>query len=374
MRTVKKKYLHHESAEKHVTGKAVYINDMAVSDKMLYGKVVYSTEPHAKIIRCDIEKAKAVKGVHAILTHKDIPGHNQMGPVFHDEPCLAVDEVNCMGQAIVLIAAENESIALEAEKLIKITFKPLPAILDIPSAIKNDSKLAHTRKIERGDITLAFSKAKHILKGELHTGAQEHWYLEPQSALCVPGEDKEMMVYASSQNPAETQAIVAEVLGVRAKDVVCEVKRMGGGFGGKETQGNHVAAWAALLANKTKLPVLFHLFRDDDQKITGKRHPFFSTYRIAFDDKGIISAYEIDLNADAGHAADLSMAILERSMLHAENSYFIPNIKITGNGMAYQSFLQYCFSWLWRASGYGSHRTCYRLHRPFSEKRCHGNP
>jgi xanthine dehydrogenase large subunit len=343
MKTAKNKYLHHESAEKHVTGKAVYINDMAVSDKMLYGKVVYSSEPNAKIVSCEFEKAKALSGVHAVLTYKDIPGQNQMGPVFHDEPCLVVDEVNCLGQPIVLIAAENEAIALEAEKLIKITYKPLPAILDIATAIKKDSKIAPSRKIERGDVFTAFTKAKHILTGELHTGAQEHWYLEPQTALCVPGEDKEMMVYASSQNPAETQTIVAEVLGVKAKDVVCEVKRMGGGFGGKETQGNHVAAWAALLANKTRLPVLFHLFRDDDQKITGKRHPFFSTYKIAFDDKGVISAYEIDLNADAGHAADLSMAILERSMLHAENSYFIPNIKITATAWRTNHFSNTAF-------------------------------
>ena len=343
MKTVKNKYLHHESAEKHVSGKAVYINDMDSGSNMLYGKVVYSSQAHAKILSCDIEKAKELKGVHAILTYKDIPGQNQMGPVFHDEPCLAIDEVHCVGQPIVLIAAETEAIALEAEKLITITYKPLPAILSIDVAIKKDSRIAPTRKIERGDIATAFTKAKHIITGELHTGAQEHWYLEPQTALCIPGEDKEMMVYASSQNPAETQAIVAEVLGVHAKDVVCEVKRMGGGFGGKETQGNHVAAWAALLANKTRLPVLFHLFRDDDQKITGKRHPFSSAYRIAFDDKGIVTAYEVGLNADAGHAADLSMAILERAMLHAENSYFIPNIKITATAWRTNHFSNTAF-------------------------------
>lgn len=343
MKQTKEKYLHHESAVMHVTGKAVYVNDMEVSGQTLYGKVVYSPYAHAKIIGCDVSKAKQLKGVHAILTYKNIPGENQMGPVFHDEPCLAENEVNAIGQAIALIAADSEAIALEAEKLIEIKYKPLKPILDIKSAMVAGNRIAPTRLIRRGNLEKAFLKSKHVITGELYTGAQEHWYLEPQSALCVPGEDKEMMVYASSQNPAETQAIVAEVLGVSKKEVVCEVKRMGGGFGGKETQGNHVAAWAALLANATRQAVLIHLFRDDDQKITGKRHPFFSTYKIGFDNEGKITAYSVDLNADAGHAADLSMAILERSMLHAENSYFIPDVEITATAWRTNHFSNTAF-------------------------------
>ena len=338
-----KEVLFHESAEKHVTGKAVYVNDMNVSSQTLFGKVVYSSMPHAAIIKCDISKAKQLKGVHAVLTCEDIPGENQMGPVFHDESCLASDRVTCIGQAIVLIAADNEEIAREAEKLISITYKPLEAILDIETAIAHDSKLSPTRKIERGKTERSFRKAAHIITGELRSGAQEHWYLETQSALCVPGEDNELTVFASSQNPAETQAIVAEVLGVSRNNVVCEVKRMGGAFGGKETQGNHVAAWAALLANACKRPVLIHLFRDDDQKITGKRHPFLSHYKIGFDDDGYISAYSVDLNADAGHAADLSMAILERAMLHAENAYYIPNVLITATAWRTNHFSNTAF-------------------------------
>jgi xanthine dehydrogenase molybdopterin binding subunit len=175
------------------------------------------------------------------------------------------------------------------------------------------------------------ASAPNRIKGTLRTGPQEHWYLETQSALCVPGEDREMTVYASTQNPTETQAIVAEVLGVGKNDVVCEVRRLGGGFGGKETQGNHVSAWAALLAHATKRPVKIHLFRDDDQKITGKRHRYLSHYEVGFDDNGVIRSYIVDLNADAGWATDLSMSILERAMLHAENAYFLPNVRITGS-------------------------------------------
>jgi len=343
MKKTSEKYLHHESAEMHVTGKAVYVNDMDVCGQTLYGKVVYSPYAHAEITRCDVSKAKLLNGVHAVLTYKDIPGANQMGPVAHDEPCLAEKEVNSIGQPVVLIAADNEDIALQAEKLIVISYKQLKPVLDIKSAMAAESKIAPTRLIQRGDVKKAFAKSKHIISGELYTGAQEHWYLEAQSALCVPGEGKEMTVYASSQNPAETQAIVAEVLGVSKKEVVCEVRRMGGGFGGKETQGNHVAAWAALMANATRKPVLMHLFRDDDQKITGKRHPFYSTYKIGFDDEGKILAYTVDLNADAGHAADLTMAILERSMLHAENAYYLPDVKITATAWRTNHFSNTAF-------------------------------
>jgi len=211
-----------------------------------------------------------------------------------------------------------------------IEYEQLPAIIDIESAIAANNIISPVRRIERGDLLTALQTAPHVISGELHTGAQEHWYLETQTALAIPGEGKEMFVHASSQNPSETQSIVAEVLGVRKNEVEVEVKRIGGGFGGKETQGNHVAAWAALLANATRQPVKIHLFRDDDQIMTGKRHRFMSRYEIGFDDDGLILAYKVDLNADAGSATDLTRAILERAMLHADNAYWLPNVLITG--------------------------------------------
>jgi len=319
-----------ESAEKHTTGESVFIEDMEVNRKMLHGKVVYSKLAHARIGRIDTADALKVAGVHCILTSGDIPGENQMGPVIHDEPCLAAKEVTFIGQAIALIAAESEEAALAAEKLIVIDYEPLPAILDIASAMAANNLIAPARKIERGDPEAALRSAPHVIRGELTTGAQEHWYLETQSALAIPGEGKEIFMHASSQNPAETQVIVAEVLGIPKNEVEVVVKRIGGGFGGKETQGTHVAAWAALLANATRCPVKIHLFRDDDQIMTGKRHRFLSKYEIGFDDQGNILAYKVELNSDAGSATDLSRAILERAMLHADNAYYLPHVSVTG--------------------------------------------
>jgi xanthine dehydrogenase molybdopterin binding subunit len=319
----------HDSAIKHVTGQSVYVNDIE-ANRQLVGRVVYSSEAHARISLIDTKAALKLNGVVAILTYRDIPGENQLGPVINDEPCLADDEVTFIGQAIALIAAETEEAAIKAEKLIRIEFEELETILDLYDAIEADSLIAPPRIIECGNVDETIESAPHVISGELETGAQEHWYLETQSALAIPGEGKEMLIHASSQNPAETQAIVAEVLGIAKNEVDVEVRRMGGGFGGKETQANHVAAWAALLANATKRSVGIHLFRDDDQKITGKRHRFLSKYLIGFNDEGKILVYSVELNSDAGSATDLSRAILERAMLHAENSYFIPNARIVG--------------------------------------------
>ena len=321
---------YHDSAEKHVSGESVYINDIDGGSRMLHGYVLYSKLAHAKINSIDVSKAKAFEGVHAVLTANDIPGQNQMGSVVHDEVCLAHDEVTFVGQAIALIAAESSEIARQAANLIEIEFKELPSILTLDEAIAKGEMLGTPRIIERGNVKEGLAKSKHKLKGKLVTGAQEHWYLETQSCLCVPGEHKEMNVFSSTQHPSETQAIVAEVLGISRNEVVVETRRMGGAFGGKETQANHVAAWSALLAYHTKKPVKIHLFRDDDQIMTGKRHPFKSTYEIGFDDDGKINAYQIELNANGGSSTDLSMAILERAVFHADNAYFIPNISVVG--------------------------------------------
>jgi xanthine dehydrogenase large subunit len=322
--------VNHDSAHKHVSGESIYIDDMQINSQLLHGKVVYSKVAHAKIKSIDYSKAEALKGVHAILTYKDIPGENQMGPVVHDEPCLAIDLVECIGQAILLIAAESEEIAIEAERLIEIEYEELPAILNLKDAIAKNSLLGPARTMQRGNLEEGFKASKHILKGELETGAQEHWYLETHICLCVPGEGNEITAYSSTQHPSETQAIICEVLGIPKNEVVVEIRRMGGAFGGKETQANWLAAWSALLANKTKRPVKLRLFRDDDQIMTGKRHPYLIDYEVGFDESGKISALNVTQNADGGYATDLSFAILERAMLHADNCYFIPNILVKG--------------------------------------------
>lgn len=325
-----KKALYHDSAVGHVTGSAVFVGDMPGPGETLTGYVVYSKHAHAGIESYNLDAARASEGVAAVLDHQSIPGHNRLNPMDDGEPCLANGKVNCIGQAVFLIAALDMKSAVEAAGKIDIHYTPLPAILSLAEAREAGAQLEPTRRLEMGNPDQALQEAEFVLEGKLSTGGQEHWYLETQSALCIPGEDGEMTVHASSQNPTETQMVVAELLGIPANKVVCEVKRMGGGFGGKETQATHVAAWAALLANATGKPVKMVLSRDDDQIITGKRHRFESSYKIGFNRDGLISAYTVNLDADAGMARDLSMAILERALFHAENAYFIPNIRISG--------------------------------------------
>jgi xanthine dehydrogenase molybdopterin binding subunit len=320
--------MNHESAEKHVTGEAVYIDDIPVNAQLLVGRVVYSPHAHARIVSFDLSQAKKVPGVHTVLYHKDIPGLNQMGPVVKDEPCLAADEVVCIGQAIFLIAAETEEQCLEAEKKIKIKYESLEPILTLEKAIEKNNLLGPPRTMRRGDAEAALKSSPHVIKGVLRTGAQEHWYLETQVCLCIPGEGKDINVFSSTQHPSETQALIAGVLGIGKHEVVVEVRRMGGAFGGKETQGNHAACWSALLCNATKRPVKVRLFRDDDQKMTGKRHRILAKYEVGFGDDGMLNALKVEVNSDAGCATDLSFAILERTMLHTDNCYYVPNFSI----------------------------------------------
>ena len=318
----------HESASKHVSGEAVYIDDIPVSDQLLVGRIVYSPHAHAKIKSFDLIEAKKSDGVYAVLCCKDIPGHNQMGPVVDDELCLAIDEVTFVGQAMFLIAAGTESQARAAEKLIKVEYELLEPILTIEQAIEKNNLLGPPRTMQRGDVNSALGSAPHILNGEIRTGAQENWYLESQISLCIPGEHNEMNVFSGTQNPTETQILVAEVLGIPLHEVVVEIRRMGGAFGGKETQANHVACWSALLAQATKRPVKIRLFRDDDMIMTGKRHRFLTRYDVGFDDNGKLLALKLELNSDGGSATDLSFAIMERAMLHTDNAYFVPNMTV----------------------------------------------
>ena len=321
----------HESAALHVTGEAVYIDDILVNSQLLHGHVYTSPHAHARITRLDVRAARALAGVHAVLTHADIPGHNDMGPVFHDEPILAVDTVIFVGQAICVIAAVDEATALAAARLVEIDYELLPAVLTLDDAVAQNTQLQPSRRIVMGDSAAALAAAPQRLSGSLRTGAQEHWYLETQTCLCVPGEAGEIRAFSSTQHPSETQALIAEALHIPKNEVEVQVRRMGGGFGGKETQGNHVAIWAALLCQATRRPVKVRLFRDDDQKMTGKRHPFLNHYTVGFDQQGKILALDVELNADGGAATDLTMAVLERAMMHIDNAYHLADVSIVGH-------------------------------------------
>ena len=320
----------HESAVLHVTGEALYIDDLPSNPSLLVGRVVYSPHAHAHIASYNLTRAKEAPGVAAVLSASDIPGHNQMGPVVKDEPCLAEEEATFVGQAVFLIAAGTDAQCRAAEKLIDVQYEPLAPILTIEEAIAADNLLGPPRTMQRGDADAALDSAAHVIRGELKTGAAEHWYLESQASLSAPGEGGEMVVYCGSQNPSETQTLVAEVLGVKKKDVVVEVRRIGGAFGGKETQGNHVACWSALLARASGCPVKIRLFRDDDMIMTGKRHRFLTRYQVGFDDEGKLLAVKFELNSDAGAATDLSFAIMERAMFHCDNAYYVPNMSVLG--------------------------------------------
>ncbi len=325
---IKEKY--HESAVITAQGKVRYIGDLDFGTQMLEAYIVRSPFARAGLYSFDLEAAKGVEGVFAVLSYKDIPGTNQMGPIAHDEPCLVEKEIFFKGQPLFLIAARDRKTAKQAARLIQTDLREQKAILTLDEAIQAGEHIGTPRKIERGNTGEALANSSNTLEGELYTGGQEHWYLETHISVAVPGEDSEMKVYASTQHPSETQAIVAEVLGIQRNEVEVETRRMGGAFGGKETQANHYAAYAALLAKHTGRPVRLQLEREEDQANTGKRHPFKIRYKAGFSGDGKIHALDIELLADGGSSLDLSGAILERAMFHVDNTYYIPNMRVRG--------------------------------------------
>ncbi|HTL30455.1 MAG TPA: molybdopterin cofactor-binding domain-containing protein, partial [Tepidisphaeraceae bacterium] len=320
----------HDSAALHVSGESIFIDDMLPARGELICDFVGSPVAHGKLVSIDLSEAKNVAGVVAVLTAKDITGHNKFGPVVKDEVLLVDDVAEYLGAPIVLIAAENRDALREAKKRVKVEMQPLTPIFSIDDAIAARSFLGPQRVIARGDADAAFRSAEHMLEGALEIGGQEHFYLESQAAIAYPGEQGAMTMHSSTQHPTEVQSIVAEVLGVPFNKVVVICKRMGGGFGGKETQAAQPAAMAALVATITRRPARVIYNKDDDMRFTGKRHPFKSWYKVAFTKDGLLTGLSIDHYSNGGCTVDLSFAVLERSMLHSDNAYFIPNVRITG--------------------------------------------
>jgi xanthine dehydrogenase molybdopterin binding subunit/xanthine dehydrogenase small subunit len=320
----------HESAHLHVTGQAVYVDDVPRFRNELLVGFAGSPLAHARIKRLDVTDARRVEGIAAVFTAADVPGDNHFGPVFHDEELLAAEECCHAGQPVVVLAGESREALRAALAAVRIELDPLPPVLTIDEAIAGGHFIGPTRRIARGDAQAALLQAEHVLTGTLHTGGQEHFYLETQAALAIPGEDGQMTVISSTQNPSEVQATVARCLGLRQSQVVCTCTRMGGGFGGKESQAALPALLAALCAFKTGRPARIVYPRDLDMRITGKRHPYRSRFKVGFASDGRIDALALELHSNGGCAADLSLAVMERSMLHADNAYFIPNVAISG--------------------------------------------
>ena len=320
----------HESALGHVSGRAVYTDEQHAPSGMLSVWPVQSSHAHARILSINAERARRMPGVHAVLTSIDIPGENDTGPIVHDEPLIAADRVQFHGQAVAWIVADDEALAMAAAAAVEVDYEPLPACLSIGDAIARASFHCPPARVERGQVDAAMSGAVHRLNGELEIGGQDHFYLETQASWAQIDSEGLVQVTSSTQHPTETQAIVARVLGLPSNRVVCRSLRMGGGFGGKETQANPYAAIAALAAQITRRPVRIKLPRGLDMQMTGKRHPFFARYEVGFDEQGMLTAMRIALFADGGWSVDLSPPVLMRAMVHIDNAYFCPNVEIEG--------------------------------------------
>ncbi|KAH3518101.1 hypothetical protein KXV55_008041 [Aspergillus fumigatus] len=323
----------HVSALKQTTGEAQYTDDIPVQKNELYGCLVLSTKAHAKIVSVDTTAALNIPGVYDYVDHRDLPNPkaNWWGAPKCDEVFFAVDEVTTAGQPIGMILASSAKIAEEASRAVKIEYEELPAILTIEEAIEAESYFDHFRFIKCGDTDKAFEEADHVFHGVSRMGGQEHFYLETQACVAIPKpEDGEMEVWSSTQNPTETQTYVAQVTGVAANKVVSRVKRLGGGFGGKETRSVQLAGICATAAAKTKRPVRCMLNRDEDIVTSGQRHPFLCHWKVGVTKEGKLLALDADVYANGGHTQDLSGAVVERSLSHIDGVYNIPNVHVRG--------------------------------------------
>ncbi|MCO1337490.1 xanthine dehydrogenase molybdopterin binding subunit [Kocuria polaris] len=320
----------HESAVEHVTGTALYTDDLGHRMVgLLHAYPVQSTHAHARILNLDTAPAAAVPGVVRVITAGDIPGVNDQGAK-HDEPMLPVDEVMFYGQPVAWVLGEDLEAAKAGAAAVVLECEPLPSLITIKDAIEAESYHGISPVIDKGDADGAFAEAPHVFEGEFEFAGQEHFYLETQNSLAYVDESGQIMINCSTQHPTETQDIVSHVLDVPAHQVTVQVLRMGGGFGGKEMQPHGYAALAALGATLTGRPVRVRLNRTLDITMTGKRHGFHSAWKIAFDEHGKILALDATLTADGGWSLDLSEPVLTRAMCHIDNAYWVPNIRVKG--------------------------------------------
>ena len=316
-------------AKGHVTGKSIYVDDIPTINGTLYGVIFDSPLAHGHIESVDYSKALTLPGVITILTHEDIPGKNQIGGIIPDEELFASKDVHFAGQPIALIIAESNQIGFEARTLIDINILEKEVIVDPRQAQKNNQLILPPRTFELGDTENSWEKCAHIFEGQADSNGQEHLYIETQGAYAIPLENGHIRISSSTQGPTAVQRITARVLNMGMNKIEVDVVRLGGGFGGKEDQATPWAVMAALGVQILNKPVKVILSRMDDMRLTGKRHPYSSDYKIGFSKDLKIMAYETTFFQNAGAAADLSPAVMERTLFHATNSYFIPNVKAT---------------------------------------------
>ena len=320
----------HDSGHKHVAGTAEYIDDIPMPAGGLHAYLGLGTKAHARIVSIDLDAVRAAPGVVAVLTAADIPGHNDVSAVgAHDEPVFAETEIMFWGQPLFAVVAETRDAARRAAALAEVSYEDLPALIDVDAALTaGGEKVIENLVLTRGDTASALASAQHRLSGRMVIGGQEHFYLESQIALAIPGEDDDVTVFASTQHPSEVQHMVSHVLGVASNAVTVSVRRMGGGFGGKETQGNLFAVVAALAAKTLGRAVKIRPDRDDDMSVTGKRHDFVVDYELGFDEHGKITGVDGKFMARAGWSADLSGPVTDRALFHADNAYYYPAVHL----------------------------------------------
>ncbi len=340
------KPLPHDSGPLHVTGQARYLDDIPLPANALHLAFGLAEVAHGRIVSMDLSAVQAAPGVVAVLVAGDLPFANDCSPSAHDEPLLAEGTVHYVGQPVFLVAAESHLAARKAARLGRIVYDELPALLTHDQALEAGSRFGPPVIWQRGDAAAAIAAAPHVLEGRLEVGGQEHFYLESQAALALPGEYGDMHVVSSTQHPTEIQHKVAEAIGLPMHSVRVECRRMGGGFGGKESQGNALAVACAVVARATGRPCKMRYDRDDDMVITGKRHDFRIGYRVGHDAEGRILGVEFHHATRAGWALDLTHAVADRAMLHADNAYMIPAMRIeshrlrtnTQSATAYRGF------------------------------------
>jgi xanthine dehydrogenase large subunit len=320
--------LPHDSAELHVAGEARYVDDLPEPPGTLYAALGVSTEAFAKLKAIDLDPVRSAPGVVAVVAAADIPGANNIGPVIPDEPVFAADSVQFRGQPLFAVAATSVELARRAARLARVEYQPLEPAVTIEQALEKQQFVLPTLRVQRGDIAIP---VKHNMKGRLRCGGQEHFYLEGQVAFALPGERSEMLVHSSTQHPTEVQHLVAAALGLPNAAVTVELRRLGGGFGGKETQAAIYAIAAALLARATGRAVKMRADRDDDMIGTGKRHDFLYEYQAGFDAAGTIEALELMLASRCGLSADLSGAVNDRAVFHVDNAYYLPNLRVVSH-------------------------------------------
>ncbi|WP_028231462.1 xanthine dehydrogenase molybdopterin binding subunit [Paraburkholderia mimosarum] len=320
----------HESAHLHVSGRATYTDDIPLVAGTLHAALGLSQKAHARIVSMDLAKVRATPGVVAVLTADDIPGVNDCGPIIHDDPVLADGVVQYVGQPMFIVVAASHDTARLAARRAEVRYEELPAVLTAQQARAAGQSVLPPMKLARGEASARAARAAHRHEGEMLLGGQEQFYLEGQIAYAVPKDDDGMHVWCSTQHPSEMQHLVAHVLGVASHNVLVECRRMGGGFGGKESQSGLFACCAALAAWKLLCPVKLRPDRDDDMMVTGKRHDFHYTYEVGYDDAGTIEGVSVDMTSRCGFSADLSGPVMTRALCHFDNAYWLPDVSISG--------------------------------------------